>query len=123
MAGLVGRKPTLSRACLRAHPPRPSITRNGRGTVFHFVTDGEAALEQANEAAGSRDVRLGGGVAAIRQYLTTHLIDHMRMVVTPVLLGAGEALFAGIDLPRLGYEVTEHVPSEKVTHVVLSKRA
>ena len=101
---------------------RPALEMDG-GTVFHFVTDGiEAALARANEAAGGRDVRLGGGVATIRQYLNGGLIDEMHVVITPVLLGGGEPLFAGIDLPALGYEVTEHVPSEKGTHVVLSKR-
>ena len=101
---------------------RPALEMDG-GTVFHFVTDGiEAALARANEAACGRDVRLGGGVATIRQYLNGGLIDEMHVVITPVLLGGGEPLFAGIDLPALGYEVTEHVPSEKGTHVVLSKR-
>jgi dihydrofolate reductase len=102
---------------------RPPLEMEG-GTVFHFVTDGiQAALDRANEAAGDRDVRLGGGVAVIRQYLQARLIDEMHFVVTPVLLGVGEPLFAGIDLPRLGYAVSEHVPSEKATHVVLTKRA
>ena len=101
---------------------RPALEMDG-GTVFHFVTDGiEAALARANEAAGRADVRLGGGVATIRQYLNGGLIDEMHVVITPVLLGGGEPLFAGIDLPALGYEVTEHVPSEKGIHVVLSKR-
>jgi dihydrofolate reductase len=102
---------------------RPSLEMEG-GTVFHFVTEGiNAALDRANAAAGSRDVRVGGGAATIRQYLQARLIDEMHVAVTPVLLGVGEPLFAGIDLPRLGYAVTEHVPSEKATHVVLSKRA
>jgi dihydrofolate reductase len=104
------------------HHARPPLEMAG-GTVFHFVTDGiEAALARATEAAGGRDVRLGGGVATIRQYLNARLIDQMHIAVAPVLLGSGESLFAGIDLPRLGYEVTEHVPSEKAVHVVLSKR-
>jgi dihydrofolate reductase len=102
---------------------RPSLEMDG-GTVFHFVTDGiDAALARASRAAGDRDVRLGGGAATIRQYLDARLIDQMHLVVTPVLLGGGEPLLAGIDLPALGYEVTEHVPSEQATHVVLSKRA
>jgi dihydrofolate reductase len=94
------------------------------GTVFHFVTDGiEAALARAREAAGDGDVRLGGGVGTIRQYLNARLIDQMHIVMTPLLLGGGEALFVGINLPSLGYEVTEHVPSEKATHVVLTRRS
>jgi dihydrofolate reductase len=105
------------------HHARPSLEMEG-GTVFHFVTDGiETALARAHDAAGGRDVRLGGGVATIRQYLNARLVDQLHLAVTPVLLGGGEALLAGIDLPRLGYEVTEHVPSKNVTHMVLSKRA
>jgi dihydrofolate reductase len=101
---------------------RPSVEMDG-GTVFHFVTDGiEAALARAKEAAGGRDVRVGGGAATIRQYLNARLIDEMHVVVAPILLGGGEPLFTGIDLPALGYQVTEHVPSEQATHVVLAKR-
>lgn len=102
---------------------RPSLEMEG-GTVFHFVTDGiEAALARAKAAAGGRDVRIGGGAATIRQYLNARLIDEMHIAVSPVLLGGGEPLFADIDLPALGYQVTEHVPSEKATHVVLTRRA
>ena len=104
------------------HHPRPSITMEG-GTVFHFVTDGiHAALKRAVEAAKGQDVRLGGGAATIRQYLEAGLIDEMHLAVSPVLLGCGENLLAGIDLPKLGYECTEHVPSTQATHVVLTKR-
>ena len=93
------------------------------GTVFHFVTDGiEAALARARKAAGDRDIRVGGGVATVRQYLEARLIDHMHIAIAPVVLGRGEALFAGLDLPALGYAITEHVPSEHATHVVFSKR-
>jgi dihydrofolate reductase len=101
---------------------RPPLEMEG-GTVFHFVTDGiEAALARAKAAAGERDVRVGGGVATIRQYLTARLIDEMHLAVAPVLLGGGEPLLAGIDLPALGYDVTEHVPSKNATHMVISKR-
>ncbi len=104
------------------HHPRPSVEMEG-GTVFHFVTDGiDAALERARKAAKGKDVRVGGGAAVIRQYLTARLIDQMHVVVSPVLLGGGEALFAGIDLPSLGYGVTEHVVSEKAAHMVIAKR-
>ena len=104
------------------HHARPPQEMEG-GTVFHFVTDGiEAALARARDAAGNRDILIGGGASTIRQYLNARLIDQMHIAVAPVLLGSGESLFAGIDLPRLGYEVTEFVPSEKATHVVLSKR-
>jgi dihydrofolate reductase len=103
------------------HHPRASITMQG-GTIFHFVTDGiRAALQRATEAANGRDVRLGGGVATIRQYLQAGLIDEIHFAVSPALLGSGEALFAGLDLPALGYRRTEHVPTPNAMHVVLTK--
>ncbi|HZT49196.1 MAG TPA: dihydrofolate reductase family protein [Hyphomicrobiaceae bacterium] len=92
------------------------------GTTFHFVTDGiHAALQRAREAAQGRDIRLGGGVATVRQYLRAGYVDELHLAVSPVLLGSGEHLLAGIDLPALGFRVTEHVASEKATHVVLRK--
>lgn len=104
------------------HHRRDPIAMRG-GTTFHFVTDGiDAALTRARDAAKGRDVRLGGGVATIRQYLAAGLIDTMHLAVAPVLLGSGENLLAGIDLPRLGYQVAEHAPAPGVTHVVLTKR-
>jgi dihydrofolate reductase len=102
--------------------PRPPIVMEG-GTVFHFVPDGiNAALALATEAANGKDIRLGGGVATIRQYLRATLIDEMHLAISPVLLGSGEHLLTGIDAPKLGYEVTEHVASASVTHVVLTRR-
>jgi dihydrofolate reductase len=104
------------------HHPRAALAMAG-GTTFHFVTDGiEAALKRATDAAEGKDVRLGGGVATIRQYLRAGLVDEMHLAISPVLLGAGEHLLAGIDLAKLGYACTEHVPSAKATHVVLTKR-
>ena len=101
--------------------PRASITMNG-GTIFHFVTDGiDAALQRATEAAGDQDIRLGGGIATIRQYLRAGLIDEMHLAIAPAFLGAGEHLFAGIDVLKLGYRCTEHVPTAAATHVVLTK--
>jgi dihydrofolate reductase len=106
-----------------SHHARAPIPMAG-GTTFHFVTDGiESALERAREAAGDRDVRLGGGVATLRQYLQAGRVDAMHVAVSPVLLGGGEALFTGLDLPKLGYRVTEHVPTASATHVVFSKSA
>lgn len=103
------------------HYPRPPIEMEG-GTTFYFVTDGiEAALEQARAAAGSQDVKIGGGVETIRQYLRAGLIDEMHLAITPVVLGQGEALFAGIDLPVLGYRVIEHVTTDAAMHVVLAR--
>lgn len=103
--------------------PRPSLTMEG-GTVFHFVTDGiYAALERATGAADGKDIRIGGGVSTIRQYLTAGLIDELHLAITPVLLGRGENLLTGIDLPALGYTCTEHVPSAAATHVVLTRQS
>ncbi len=104
------------------HHARPSITMKG-GTTFHFVTGGiREALGLARDAAKDRDVRLGGGVATVRQYLQAGLVDEMHLAVAPVLLGTGESLLTGIDLLRLGYRVTEHVATPKATHVVLTRQ-
>lgn len=103
------------------HHARAPLAMQG-GTTFHFVTDGiEAALDRARRAAGGKDVRLGGGVSTIRQYLQAGLVDEMHLAISPVLLGTGEALLAGIDLPALGFKCTEHVPTAAATHVVLSR--
>ncbi len=104
------------------HHPRPSITMAG-GTMFHFVTDGiHAALERARKAAREKDVRLGGGVATIQQYLRAGLVDEMHIAISPVLLGSGERLFAGLDMLQLSFTCTEHVATENTMHVVLSKQ-
>jgi dihydrofolate reductase len=104
------------------HHPREPLEMAG-GTVFHFVTGGiHAALEQAVAAAGGLDVRLGGGVSTVRQYLRAGLIDDLHLAVRPVLLGSGEHLFQGLDLRALGYEVADHTAGERATHVFLRKR-
>jgi dihydrofolate reductase len=111
------------------HVPVFVLTNNARapvamdgGTTFHFVTDGiHAALKRATESANGRDVRLGGGVSTIRQYLQVGLVDEMHVAISPVLLGAGEHLFSGIDLPKLGYRRTEHVPTANATHIVMKR--
>jgi dihydrofolate reductase len=103
--------------------PRASISMEG-GTVFHFVTDGiHSALERAIEAAKGRDIRIGGGVATIRQYLSAGLVDEMHLAIAPVLLGRGEHLFADLDVARLGYVCTAHVATPNATHVVIAKRS
>jgi len=103
------------------HHPRPSLVMKG-GTVFHFVTGGIGeALQRAREAAAGKDVRVGGGVATVRQYLQAGLVDEMHLVQSPVLLGRGEALFAGIDLGALGFRCTEHQASALAQHVVLRR--
>lgn len=105
-----------------SHHPRASFTMEG-GTTFHFVTDGiHAAWQCAAEAARGQDVRLGGGVATIRQYLSAGLIDEMHLAIAPILLGSGEHLLARIDAPKLGYQCTECVATPSATHVVLTKR-
>lgn len=87
-----------------------------------FIFDGfKSALKQARNAAHGKDIRLGGGVSAIRQYLTAGLVDEMHVAIAPVVLGSGEHLFHGINLQKLGYRCVEHVPSETATHVVIRK--
>ena len=103
------------------HHPRASIEMAG-GTIFHFVADGiHVALRRAIEAAEGRDVQLGGGVATIRQYLSLGLIDEMHFAISPILLGCGEPLLAGLDLPKLGYRRVGHVPTARTTHVILAR--
>jgi dihydrofolate reductase len=102
------------------HHPRGSIEMKG-GTTFHFVTDGiESALAQARAAAGDKDVRLGGGVATVRQYVEARLVDELHLAISPVLLGSGEHLFAGLDWAAHGYRCAEQVATS-VTHVVLNR--
>jgi dihydrofolate reductase len=92
------------------------------GTTFHFVTDGiESTLAQAKAAAKGKDIRLGGGVATIREYLAARLVDEMHLAVRPVLLGAGENLMQGIDLRALGYACSDHVAGERALHVTVRR--
>ncbi len=103
------------------HHPRAPIVMQG-GTTFHFVTDGiELALRQAREAAKGKDVRIGGGVSTIRQYLRARLIDDMHLALAPVLLGAGENLFAGLDLRGLGYACVNHVATPSAVHLTVQR--
>jgi dihydrofolate reductase len=103
------------------HHPRPSFAMAG-GTEFHFITEGiHAALDRAKTAAGGRDVRVGGGVSTIRQYLRAGLIDDLHLAVRPALLGSGEHLLGGIDMRALGYECHKSVAGERATHMFLRK--
>ena len=103
------------------HHPREPVEMKG-GTRFHFVTNGiEAALGQARQAAGDRDVRIGGGVSTVRQFLEAGQIDEMHLALSPVVLGRGEALFTGLDLAALGFSMKETATSPAAMHVVLSK--
>jgi dihydrofolate reductase len=103
------------------HHGRPPVTMEG-GTEFRFVNDIHSALRQAVDAAGGKDVRLGGGVSTIRQYLQAGLVDEMHIAIAPVLLGSGEHLLYDLDLPALGYQRTEHVPGTGATHIVVARR-
>lgn len=105
------------------HHPRPSIEMQG-GTVFHFVTgDIHATLAAAREAAQGKDVRLGGGVSTLRQYLEAKLVDEMHLAVSPMVLGSGENLFAEMDLPGLGYRAARHVTTPLALHIVFDRDA
>ena len=106
---------------LTNHARAPLVMEGG--TTFHFVTGGvSAALAQAREAASGKDVRLGGGVNVIQQFLRQRLIDEMHIAIAPVLLGSGERLLEGIDLPALGYACTAHVASPLATHIVVARQ-
>jgi dihydrofolate reductase len=103
--------------------PRQPVEMKG-GTTFHFVTEGiHAALERARAAAGSRDVRIGGGACTVRQFVQAGLVDELHLAVRPILLGQGEALFAGLDWRASGYECFRHVAGERAMHVFLRRRA
>jgi dihydrofolate reductase len=103
------------------HHAREPITMEG-GTTFHFVTGGiEEALRHAKQAAGEKDIKIGGGVSTVRQYLQAGLVDSIHLAVAPVLLGTGEPLFAGLNLPELGFSITEKKLTDHATHIVLEK--
>lgn len=122
MERLVGRESSIPHAGVCAHPLPSSSARDGGWTTFHFVTDGiEAALKRAKEASGGKDVRIGGGVSTIRQYLASGLIDEMHLAFAPVLLGEGEHLFSGMNLHDLGFAPVKTIMGENAMHVVLRK--
>jgi dihydrofolate reductase len=103
------------------HFPREPIVMEG-GTIFYFVTDGiHAALDRARGAAGDRDVKIGGGISTVRQYLQAGLIDEAHFAFSPVMLGRGEAMFDGMDLPALGYRVTGSTSTDLATHVTIGR--
>lgn len=103
------------------HYARPSLAMQG-GTTFYFVTDGiESALQKAKQAARDKDVRIGGGVSVIRQYLLAGLIDEMHLAMSPVFLGEGEHLFSGINLHQLGFRSLQTIAGENATHFLIKK--
>jgi dihydrofolate reductase len=103
------------------HYEREPLVMDG-GTTFYFVTGGiQEALRLAKQAAGDKDVKIGGGVSTVRQYLRAGLIDSLHFALAPVVLGQGELLFSGLDLPDLGFSVTQHKATERAIHVVLEK--
>ena len=105
---------------LTHHARKPQEMKGG--TTFYFVTDGfEAALEQAKKAAKGKDIRIGGGVSTVRQYLQAGYIDELHLAVSPVFLGAGEHLFSGIDMDALGYKQVQAIAGEAATHLIIKK--
>lgn len=103
------------------HYARAPIEMLG-GTTFHFVTEGvEAALARAREVARGKDIKIGGGVATVRQFVRAGHVDEIHLAVAPVVLGQGEALFTGIDFRALGYRTVEQVATERATHIVLAR--
>jgi dihydrofolate reductase len=112
------------------HTPVIVLTRHARapitmagGTTFHFVTGGiHAAAELASAAANGKNIRIGGGVATIQQFLRAGLIDQLHLAISPILLGSGEQLFANLDALKLGYRCTEHVSTPRATHIILAKQ-
>lgn len=104
------------------HHPREPLSMQG-GTTFHFISgEMHSIVNRAFEAANGKDVRIGGGVSTIRQFLRAGLIDELHLAVAPTLLGAGEPFFAGIDLHVLGYQVAEHTATENALHLIITKK-
>jgi dihydrofolate reductase len=104
------------------HHPRETVVMEG-GNEFHFVTGGiEEALARARDAAGEQDIQIGGGVSTVRQFVAARLIDEMHLAIAPILLGSGEHLLTGLDLPALGYTCSEHVATPGATHVVITRK-
>lgn len=104
------------------HHEREPLVMEG-GTTFYFVTDGiESALQKAKAAANGKDVRIGGGVQTVREYLKAGLIDELHLVFSLVLLGSGENLLAGIDMHKQGFAVIEKADTPDAMHIVLSRK-
>jgi dihydrofolate reductase len=119
----MGRRATVPRPGFRPKAPSRSPLTMVGGTVFHFVTESiHGARERAIAAAGGKDVRVSGGISTVQQYLQAGPIDDLHLVVSQVLLGAGENLFRDLDLPRLGYQCMKPMTGERATHVFLSRR-
>ena len=92
------------------------------GTTFHFIDASPAeALEKARSAAGGQDVRVGGGVTTIRDFLAARLIDHMHIVVVPILLGRGVRLWDGLEALDKDYQIEATSSPSGVTHVTFTR--
>jgi dihydrofolate reductase len=104
------------------HHPRASIEMEG-GTVFHFIHASPAeAIETAREAAGGQDVRIGGGATMIRDFLAAGLVDHMHIVMVPILLGRGVRLWDGLESLEKDYEVETISSPSGVAHVTFARK-
>jgi dihydrofolate reductase len=104
------------------HHKRGPLEMEG-GTTFYFITDGiESALRKAKESANGKDIRIGGGVRVVREYLKAGLIDELHLAHSPVFLGSGENLFSGIDMPQLGFSVVEKAETADATHIILGRK-
>ena len=92
------------------------------GTTFHFIEASPAeALATARKAAGDQDVRIGGGVTILREFLAARLIDHMHITVVPILLGRGERLWDGLEGLEKDYEIEATTSPSGVTHVIFTR--
>ena len=103
------------------HYERKPLKMKG-GTTFHFSVNGiESALQEAKKAADGKDIRIGGGVSTIRQFLKAGYIDEIHIAQSPVFLGSGEHLFTGIDMTKLGFDKIQRIEGEEATHITLKK--
>ena len=123
LAGVVGRRAALPHADVRPHPPSPAVARDGGGTTFHFLDASPAeALAVAREAAGDLDVRLGGGATVVRDFVAAGLVDHLHLVVVPIVLGRGARLWDGLEALEDTFDIESVSSPSGVTHLTFTKR-
>lgn len=105
------------------HHTRPSIEMEG-GTTYHFIdASPREALDTARDAAGGKDVRIGGGATVIRSFLAARLIDHMHIVIVPILLGRGVRLWDGLEDLEADYDIETTASPSGVTHLTFTRTA